>query len=623
MADAQQSQGKFAALYAELQAGGLSRRQFIERALALGVGMSVATFVANVAQARPGRPRAGHAFVAQSVGAGAPAVGTEGKTRGQDGELRLLQWQAPTLLNPHVATGTKDYLAACIVVEPLMNYLPDGSIIPNLVTEVPTIENGMLAEDLKSVTFKLKEGVTWSDGEPFTAADVVFTRDWIMNPENASVSIGTWEPISTIEAVDDLTVRVGYETANANWYAPFAGTGNGPILPKHILEVEGSADAFNANPIGTGPFVVESFSPNDQVIYQANPNYRDPNKPYFASVNLKGGGDAASAARAVLQTGEWDHAWNLQVEPAVLADLAKGGKGTFYAVAGTDLERININHSDPNTEVEGQRSYYKQPHPFLSDKAVRQAMNLATDRDTITTQFYGEGELPTPDVLNGLPAFDSPNTSYEFNLDKASQILDDAGWAMDGDVRTKDGVELRITYATTINSVRQKTQQVIKQAFEEIGIKVNLQQVDSGIFFDGSPGNEQNINHFYTDINMYTSGPSTPTPTDFMILWYTGPDASNIAQQANRWNGQNVTRYQNPEYDKLYDQVRVETDLEKAAQILIQMNDLLINDVAVIPLVNRAADKYANSNTLVNDNLAISSFELNYWNIANWTRTAS
>ncbi len=583
--------------------------------------MSVATFVANVAQARPGRPRAGHAFVAQSVGAGAPAVGTEGKTRGQDGELRLLQWQAPTLLNPHVATGTKDYLAACIVVEPLMNYLPDGSIIPNLVTEVPTIENGMLAEDLKSVTFKLKEGVTWSDGEPFTAADVVFTRDWIMAEENASVSIGTWEPIATIEAVDDLTVKVGYETPNANWYAPFAGTGNGPILPKHILEVEGSADAFNANPIGTGPYVIDTFSPNDQVIYKINENYRDPNKPFFASVNLKGGGDAASAARAVLQTGEWDHAWNLQVEPAIIRDLEKGGKGKFHVVPGTSLERININFSDPNTEVEGQRSYFKQPHPFLSDKAVRQAMNLAADRDTIAKQFYGEGEPATPDMLNGLPAFDSPNTSYEFDLEKASQILDDAGWTMDGDVRTKDGVQLKITYATTINAVRQKTQQVIKQGFEEIGIKVNLQQIDSGIFFDSSPGNEQNTGHMYTDVNMYTNGPGTPTPTEYMFGWYAGPDGSNIAQKANRWSGQNFYRYQNPEYDKLYDQVRVETDVEKAAQIFIQMNDLLINDVALIPLVHRAADKYASSITLRDENLAISAFELNYWNIANWNRT--
>ncbi|MDP9356335.1 MAG: peptide ABC transporter substrate-binding protein [Chloroflexota bacterium] len=622
MADAQQSQGKFAALYSELKAGGLSRREFIERALALGVGMSVATFVANAAEvsARPGAPRAGHAFVAQSAAAGAPAAGMEGKTRGEGGELKLLQWQAPTTLNPHVSTGTKDYLAATIVLEPLMNYLPDGSIIPNLVTEVPTIENGMLAEDLKSVTFKLKEGVTWSDGEPFTAADVVFTRDWIMAEENASVSIGTWEPIATIEAVDDLTVKVGYETPNANWYAPFAGTSYGPILPKHILEVEGSADAFNANPIGTGPYVIDTFSPNDQVIYKINENYRDPNKPFFASVNLKGGGDAASAARAVLQTGEWDHAWNLQVEPAVIRDLEQGGKGKFHVVPGTSLERININFSDPNTEVEGQRSYFKQPHPFLTDKAVRQAMNLAADRDTIAKQFYGEGEPATPDMLNGLPAFDSPNTSYEFDLDKAKQILDDAGWTMDGDVRTKDGQELRITYATTINSVRQKTQQVIKQGFEKIGIKVNLQQIDSGIFFDSSPGNEQNTGHMYVDVNMYTNGPGTPTPTDYMFGWYAGPDGSNIAQKANRWSGQNFYRYQNPEYDKLYDQVRVETDVEKAAQIFIQMNDLLINDVALIPLVHRAADKYASSITLRDENLAISAFELNYWNIANWNR---
>ncbi|MDP9354590.1 MAG: peptide ABC transporter substrate-binding protein, partial [Chloroflexota bacterium] len=568
-----------------------------------------------------GGPRAGHAFVAQGAAAGAPAAGMEGKTRGEGGELRLLQWQAPTTLNPHVSTGTKDYLAASIVLEALMNYLPDGSIIPNLVTEVPTIENGMLGEDLKSVTFKLKEGVLWSDGEPFTAADVVFTWNWIMAEENASVSIGTWEPIATMEAVDDLTVQVGYETPNANWYAPFAGTFYGPILPKHILEVEGSADAFNANPIGTGPFVIESFSPNDQVIYQANPNYRDPNKPYFATVNLKGGGDAASAARAVLQTGEWDHAWNLQVEPAIIRDLEQGGKGKFYVVPGTSLERININFSDPNTEVEGQRSYYKQPHPFLTDKAVRQAMNLAADRDTISKQFYGEGEPATPDMLNGLPAFDSPNTSYEFDLEKAAQVLEDAGWTMDGDVRTKDGVELKITYATTINAVRQKTQQVIKQGFEKIGIKVNLQQVDSGIFFDSSPGNEQNTGHMYTDVNMYTNGPGTPTPTEYMFGWYAGPDGSNIAQKANRWSGQNYYRYQNPEYDKLYDQVRVETDVEKAAQIFIQMNDLLINDAALVPLVHRAADKYASSIRLRNENLAISAFETNYWNIANWNRT--
>ena len=123
----------------------------------------------------------GFGFAAQDV-AGPPAEGMEGRTRGEGGELRLIQWQAPSMLSPHVSTGEKDYLAGQLVVEPLMHYLPDGSLIPNLVTEVPSVENGMLAEDLTSVTYTLLDGVTWSDGEPLTAEDVVFTWEWIVNP---------------------------------------------------------------------------------------------------------------------------------------------------------------------------------------------------------------------------------------------------------------------------------------------------------------------------------------------------------------------------------------------------------------------------------------------------------
>jgi peptide/nickel transport system substrate-binding protein len=619
--------GKFWSLYEELKAGKVSRRDFITRATALGVGLPVAMFVLKAvpeAGAAP-RPRnAGFAVAAQEGAAARPQVGMEGKTRGEGGELKLLQWQAVTQLSPHVSTGTKDYLGASVVLEPLMNYLPDGSIIPTLVTEVPSIENGQLAEDLKSVTFSLLPDVKWSDGEPLTAADVVFTWNWIMDPANTSVSIGVWTPIENVEAVDDLTVRVTFANPAANWFEPFAGTQWGPIYPEHVLSQEGSHDQFVQNPVGTGPYKVESFSENDQVVYVINEHYREPNKPYFERINLKGGGDAASAARAVLETGDWDYAWNLQVEPAVLNQLQEsGGKGEIVFVAGTNFERININFSDPNTEVEGQRSYVGQPHPFLSDPAVRQAMNLAADRETIATQFYGDGEPPTANMLNGLDAlgYTSPNTSWEFNVDKAKQVLDEAGWVMDGDVRAKDGVELRITYATTINPVRQKTQAVVKDALEEIGFRVQLQQVDSGIFFDGSPGNEQNINHMYTDVNMYTNGPSSTSVVGFMIGWYAGPDNFNVAQESNGWNGQNYQRYVNPEYDALFEELQLETDLERAAELGIQMNDLLIADVALVPLVNRAADKYAISNTLVKDNIALSPFEVNYWNIQNWVRT--
>jgi peptide/nickel transport system substrate-binding protein len=163
----------------------------------------------------------------------------------------------------------------------------------------------------------------------------------------------------------------------------------------------------------------------------------------------------------------------------------------------------------------------------------------------------------------------------------------------------------------------------VKQAFKELGIDVTLMQVDAGVFFDTSPGNEQNVGHFYTDVNMYTTSATSPVATRLMDAFYTGPNGVNIAQKENGWTGgTNLTRYANPEYDRVFEQLRAETDQGRAAQLLIQLNDILINDVAVIPIVNRASDKYAISNTLRDENVMVGpGFEGNYWNIANWNRT--
>jgi peptide/nickel transport system substrate-binding protein len=623
-------QGPLADLHQALRAGTLTRREFTLRALALGVGMPIISFIlraetasATTAGAPLGR-QIGWGVAAQGV-AGPPAEGMDGRTRGEGGELKIIQWQAPSLLSPHVSTGDKDNLAAQPILEPLMYYLPDGTLIPNLITEVPTVENGLLAEDLKSVTYKLLDGVTWADGEPLTADDVLFTWQWVIEPANASTSAGVYEAIESIEVVDPQTVQVFFANPNAIWFQPHAGTEFGFVYPKHVLDVEdGKAahDAFLLNPVGTGPYKVESFSPNDQVIYVINENYREANKPYFERVNLKGGGDAASAARAVLQTGDYDYAWNLQVEPQILAELEQGGKGVLKIAPGNDVERLLIQFADPNTETDGERAKLGTVNPTMGDKAVRQALNLSAQRDVISTQLYAgeEFEPPTANILAGIPSMESPNTSWEFNIEEAKRILEEAGWTMQGDVRAKDGVELNITFVTSINPVRQKEQAIIKQALEQIGFRVELRQVDAAVFFDSSAGNEQNTSHFYNDIEMYTTGPTTPFPVDYMLTWYAGPEGENIAQASNNWSGQNYGRYQNAEYDELFEQVRLETNIEKAAELFIQLNDILINDVAVIPLVNRAADKYGISTTLRDENVALSPFEYNYWNIANWNR---
>ncbi len=634
-----QSDGPFFRLHEALKSGTISRRQFMERATALGMGAGVAMYTLNATRV------AGQEATPSALGAAAaadrPSAGTDGQTRGSGGELRIIQWQAPSGLNAQTATGDKDGLGASLVSEALMLRLPDSRLIPNLITEVPTVENGLLAGDFTSVTYNLLDGVLWSDGQPFTANDVVFTWNWIMDDANGAVFQETYGQIATMEAVDDLTVRVTYDQPNPTWSDTQTGSGGSVVLPEHILKDGGqaAADAFKSNPIGTGPYKVESFSVNDQVTYIVNENYREPNKPFFERVIIKGGGDAASAARAVVQTGEYDYAWNLAIEPEIARSFeSEGSPGVLLVAPGLSIERININFSDPRAEVTTevssatpeaeptqvtQRSEMNTPHPLFSDIAVRQAMTLAIDREQIANAFFfgTDVEPPVVNILSGIASMESPNTQVVRDLDAARAILDEAGWMLDGDVRKKDGLELSIEYYTTVSPLRQKIQAVVKRDLEEIGFKVELTSAPSEVFFDNATGNEQNNTHFYQDLNMFTSGVGAPPPVSYMIRWYAGPDGRNIAQAQNKWAGRNFQRYRNPEFDAVYEASRTESDPEAQANLFIQMNDILYNDAAVMPLV-RGGDKIGHERTLNAGNIAPGPYEFDYWNIANWNRVS-
>ena len=610
-------------LFDSYKAGKIDRRRFAQAATALGVTGPLVTFLGNQVAAQDATPGATPvgtpAATAVAEARVRPEYGTEGQTRGEGGDLNIIQWQAPTLLSPHVATGVKDFLGSVPVLEPLIHYLSDASNVPNLVTKIPSQADGDLAEDLTWVTLNLLPDVVWSDGTPFTSADVGFTIDWVKNPDNASVNIGVFDTISDYELVDDLTITVNFTATNPFWFTPFTGTSTGFVYPKHILEAEGSHEAFLSNPIGTGPYVVESFTPNDTIIYVPNENYREPNKPFFSRVTVKGGGDAAAAARAVVQTGEYDFAWNLQVEPDVLAGFeSPDNAGVLLPYPGVAVERINFNFSDPNTEVNGQRSELNTPHPWLSDPEVRRAINLAIDRKTIADNFYGNGQVYAVNILNGDPRTESPNTSWEHDIEGAKAVLEEAGWVDDGSgVRAKDGVQLKGVYVTSVNPVRQKSQVVVQANLKEIGIDITLDQVDAGIFFDGSEGNEQNLNHFYTDFNMYQSVPSTPRPLSFFEAWWSGDDNDNIAQASNSWNGGNTARYINPDYDAVWEAARVEPDPETLADLFIELNDIVILDNVIVPLVIAGSPRGA-SKRLNLDNLELAAYSYDYWNIANW-----
>ena len=212
-----------------------------------------------------------------------------------------------------------------MIIEPLARYNQDGEMLPFLAKEVPTVANGGVSSDLTSITWTLRDDILWSDGTPFTSADVKFTADYCMHPEGGCAQMSKFGGVTSVETMGDYKVKVTFDGPTPFPYGPFVG-GESPIIQKAQFEScigAGAQECTEANfgPIGTGPFVVTMFKTNDVIEMKANDNYRDPNKPAFAKVVFKGGGDATAAGRAVMETGEFDYAWNLQLAPDVIARM--------------------------------------------------------------------------------------------------------------------------------------------------------------------------------------------------------------------------------------------------------------------------------------------------------------
>ena len=530
------------------------------------------------------------------------------------GTLKLLYWQAPTTLNPHLSPGSKDREAASPVLEPLAAYTADETLEPILAAEIPTTENGGISADRTTVTWRLKEGVLWSDGEAFDADDVVFTYRFITTPEVGATSGEFYGDVESVEAVDAQTVKITFKQPTPAPMSPFVG-GSGMILPEHVfgdyLGANARSAPGNTAPVGTNAFQVTEFKSGDTVVYEPNPNFRG-EVPSFTRIELKGGGDTVSAARAVLQTGESDYAWNVQAEPAVLTSLEAGGQGEMTYVPKPAMERIYINFSDPNKEVNGERSQKDTPHPFLSEKPVREAISLAIDRETITTQLYGEAGTVATNFLVSPEKYASANTEYEFNLEKAAALLDEAGWKdTNGDgVRDKDGVEMTILFTSSVNPVRQKTQEIVKQSLESIGMSVELKSVEAGVYF-GDATNPDSVHQFNSDLQLFTFDSETPEPDSYMELYA----CDQISQKENQWSKENSSRYCNLEYDALLDQLATEVDPQKRTDLFVAMNDLLIEDVALIPLVQRS-EGYAIASSLTG--LDFTPWAASTWKINSW-----
>lgn len=543
--------------------------------------------------------------------------------RGRDGTVNIIYWQAPSILNPYLSGGTKDVYAASIIIEPLARYDVDGNIVPWLAAEIPTLDNGGIAEDLRSITWKLKPGVLWSDGTPFTAEDVVFTAEYCMSPEAGCVASNFFADVESVEALDDLTVKISFNVPKPVPYQAFVGA-ESPVLQKAQFEDcvgirAQECSAQNFGPIGTGPFVIAEFRPNDVGTYEANPNFREADKPYFQTVVIKGGGDAASAARAVLETGEADWAWNLQVAPEVLSRMEAAGMGTITTAFGTNVERVLVNFSNPDSALGENRAEYmdgNNPHPFLTDYNVRRALSRAIDVEILVEIGYGPTGTTTCNLIPA-PAIYASTANDECltqDLEEANRLLDEAGWMRGADgVRSKDGVRLSMLFQTSTNAVRQDFQALLKEWWESIGFEVELKNVDAGVFFGNDISSPDTYGKFWTDLQMFTSGASGTDIESYLGRW----TCAEIGGRANQWLSSNQHRWCNEEYDALALELAQTVDIEARAELIMRMNDMMAQDYVVFPLVYRGSVA-AHANSLMGT--ANNAFDSELWNIADWYR---
>jgi peptide/nickel transport system substrate-binding protein len=277
------------------------------------------------------------------------------------------------------------------------------------------------------------------------------------------------------------------------------------------------------------------------------------------------------------------------------------------------VEFIMLNTTDPAVEVDGERASLKTKHPLFSDPAVRQALNLLIDRASIEKFIYGRTASATANFLNAPERVRSKNTKLEFNIEKANAILEAAGWKRGADgVRARDGKPLKFAYQTSINSPRQKTQAIVKQACQKAGIDIELKSVVASVFFSSDTANPDTYPHFYCDAQMYNTTMTQPDPGFFMnqhASW-------QAATKENKWQGRNISRWQSKEYDEIFKQAEQELDAVKRAAMYVKLNDLVVADNYILPVVRRPRVTALSGNLTAH----ISGWDNDLWQLASWYR---
>jgi len=377
---------------------------------------------------------------------------------------------------------------------------------PVMVTEIPSIENGGISEDGTTITMKLRDDLVWSDGEPMTANDFVFTANMYTEPKNTVAAVYPYDQIDTIEASDNYTVVMKFKQP----FAPWLGMLWHGVIPEHILrpvfEKDGTLDnaEWNLAPtVGNGPFVFAEWESGSFARFVRNEKYWG-EKPKVDEIFIRFVPDDASQV-AALKADDAD--LGVFISYSDIPALEEAGLTMITAASGYhEGWYFNLNP--------------EKGHPALQDVRVRQALALGFDRFSLSKDLLLGKTVPAATYWDNSPYVDPTIQPYPYDPEQAKKLLDEAGWLdSNGDgVRDKDGVELVLKYGTTTREVRQDTQAVAQQQLGALGVKFELSNYDSDIFFsdyqNGGPAATGELDFF--EYSTVPSGFPDPDSYDWL-----------------------------------------------------------------------------------------------------------
>lgn len=490
------------------------------------------------------------------------AVPTAGPKRG--GKVTMAVWQSPITLNANLGTQTVMDEVNVFIVEGLSKVMPDGTRVPTLAKEIPTVQNGGVKDDGKTITYKLKEGIKWSDGQPLTCADFQFTQEAIMTPGVGVVSTTGYNQVDKIECPDPNTVVIKFK----NFYAPYLTLFSSFVLPKHYCGDPKDMKnwAYNRKPIGTGPFKLDEWVADSYVTLSRNPNYREKDKPYLDQVVIRIV-PSSEVAMQLLASGEVDIVWNNTEADIPQLEKMQGVKISDPMQIGGERWFLNMaENKDPSDP--------KKPHLILSDVKVRQALEYGINKQRIIDKLlYGKAKPGTNELNAGF--FQCADFKpREYNPEKAKQLLTEAGWVPGPDgIRVSkgakvapDGTRLRLKFSTTSgNKLREDSQVLMVEDMKAIGVELYIENAPSSVVigtWDGaSPRRRGNF-----DIIMYTTNAGIDPHSQMTNLF-----ASWMIPHEGNKGGLNYTRFSDPVVDDLLKKAAAEPDMNKRRDLYCQI----------------------------------------------------